>query len=304
MALLTPPAFVAPLHARWLALPGNIRGAIWIMLAAFWLTCMAVAIKLAGKTLSPWQIVLVRAWIALILVSPAIYRQGLGSLRTSRPLIHVMRSVFGFCGIITFVFAITHLNLALATTLGFTRTLFVIILAILFLGERLNLKRALATLAGFCGVVICTQPGSDGAFDEWMLVGLATAVFAAAVSTSVKNLTRTEAPLTILVWSYVIMGTFAAIPAFLTWKTPNLYELAVICLMSCFSALGQTCSVLGLRAGDATAVTPFDYSRLIYATAAGFFIFSEVPKTATLLGALIIVGATLYIALQSRKKPA
>jgi drug/metabolite transporter (DMT)-like permease len=302
LAIVSPPAFVAPLQARWKAIPGNIRGAIWIMSAAFWLTCMAVAIKLAGKTLSPWQIVLVRAWIALILVSPAIARQGLGSLRTNRARIHILRSVFGFCGIITFVFALTHLNLALATTLGFTRTLFVIILALVFLGEPLNLKRALATLVGFCGVVICTQPGGSGEFNEWILVGLAAAVFAAAVSTTIKNLTRTEAPLTILVWSYCIMGTFAAIPAFLTWKTPNLYELAVICLMSCFSALGQTCTVLGLRAGEATAVTPFDYSRLLYATAAGFFIFSEIPTLTTLLGASIIIASTFYIATQTGKK--
>jgi drug/metabolite transporter (DMT)-like permease len=302
MALLALDAYVAPLQARWQALPGNIRGAIWIMLAALWLTGMATAIKLAGKTLSPWQIVLLRAIIALVLVSPAIVRQGGGVLRTNRARIHIMRSVFGFGGIITLTFALTHLNLALATTLGFTRSLFIIVLALIFLGERLNVKRGLATLVGFGGVIICMQPGSAGAFNVWILVGLAAALFAAAVSTTVKNLTRTESPLTILVWSYCVMGSFAAIPAILTWKQPNLHEIGVILVMAVFSTLGQTCMVLGLRAGDATAVAPFDYSRLLYATAAGFLIFSEVPKLATMIGAAIIVASTLYIALQSAKK--
>jgi drug/metabolite transporter (DMT)-like permease len=283
-------------------MPGNIRGAIWILLAALWLTGMAVAIKIAGKTLSPWQIVLLRAMIALVLVSPAIARQGLGSLRTNRPGIHVMRSVFGFGGIVSLVFAVTHLNLALATTLGFTRTLFVIVLALIFLGERLNVKRTIATLVGFGGVVLCMQPGDGGTTSIWVLVGVSAAVFAAAVSTTVKNLTRTEAPLTILVWSYCVMGSFAAVPAILTWKQPNLYEVGVILVMSVFSTLGQTCMVLGLRAGDATAVAPFDYSRLLYATAAGFFIFSEVPTVATMIGAAVIVASTLYIAMQGATK--
>lgn len=302
MALVALGRKSATLQARWRSMPGNIRGAIWILLAALWLTGMAVSIKVASQTLSPWQIVLLRAAIAMVLVSPALARQGLGSLRTSRPAIHVMRSMFGFCGIISLVFAVTHLDLALATTLGFTRTLFVILLAVIFLGERLNLKRTIATLVGFGGVVFCMQPGDGAITSIWVLVGVAAAIFAAAVSTTVKNLTRTEAPLTILVWSYVVMGSFAAIPAYLTWKQPNLYEVGIILVMSVFSTLGQTCFVLGLRAGDATAVAPFDYSRLLYATAAGFFIFSEVPTLATVIGASIIVASTLYIAVQGSSK--
>jgi drug/metabolite transporter (DMT)-like permease len=271
------------------------------MLSAFWLTGMAVSIKIAGETLSAWQIVLLRALIALVFVSPALARQGFGKLRTNRLRVHILRSVFGFGGIVSLVFAVTHLELALATTLGFTRTLFVIVLALMFLGERLNAKRAIATIVGFCGVVICTQPGSGGEVSLWVLVGLSAAVFAAAVSTTIKNLTRTESPITILVWSYFIMGSFAAVPAILTWKTPDLREVVIILVMAVFSTLGQTCTVLGLRAGEATAVAPFDYSRLLYATAAGFFIFTEVPTLATFIGAAIIVASTLYIAMQNAK---
>jgi drug/metabolite transporter (DMT)-like permease len=97
------------------------------------------------------------------------------------------------------------------------------------------------------------------------------------------------------------MGSFAAVPAILTWKTPDLREVVIILVMAVFSTLGQTCTVLGLRAGEATAVAPFDYSRLLYATAAGFFIFTEVPTLATFIGAAIIVASTLYIAMQNAK---
>ena len=80
---------------------------------------------------------------------------------------------------------------------------------------------------GFCGVLICIQPGAD-TFDPWTLAGLAGALFAAGVTIMVKRLTRTEAPLTIMVWSYIIMGLCSAAPLPWMWHTPNWQELGLI----------------------------------------------------------------------------
>ena len=302
MALLTQGARVASLQSRWQMIPGNIRGAVWIMLAAVWFTGMAVAIKIVGQTMTPWQIVLLRSLFALAIVLPMLVRSGIDKVKTRRPKMHALRVCLGFCGIVTMITSIQHLDLALVTTLGFTRTLFVIVLALLFLGEKLHRRRAIATVVGFLGVVICMQPGGSDGFDPWIFMGLAAALFAASVSTAIKDLTRTEAPITILFWSYTLMSLLAAVPAYYTWKPPTLTELAVIAIMSVMTTLGQSCMVLGLRAGEASAVVPFDYSRLLYATAIGFFVFGEVPTLATLLGAAVIVGSTLYIALQNARR--
>ncbi len=289
-------------QAWWLIIPGNVRGACWIVMAAVWLTAMAVAIKVLGKTMSPWQIVLLRSVLALVIMMPALARQGFDKVKTRRPGMHLVRAVVGFCGFTSMVFAVTHLDLALFTTMGFTRILFVILLAILFLGEKLNVKRALATLVGFTGVIITTEPGGDAGFNPWIFISLGSAMFAAGVSISIKNLTRTEAPITILVWAYALMALLAAGPAIYYWQMPNLHELGLVAMIGVFTTLGQTCTVMGLRAGDATAVTPFDYTRLIYATGIGFFVFSEVPSLATLLGGAVIIGSTLYIAMQGVKR--
>lgn len=290
------------LEARWLMVPGNVRGACWITMAAVWLTAMAVTIKVLGETMSPWQIVLLRSVFALAIMMPALARQGFDKAKTRRPGMHLIRAFVGFCGFTSMVFAVTHLDLALFTTMGFTRILFVILLAIVFLGEKLNVKRAVATLIGFAGVVITTQPGGEAGFNPWIFVSLGSAMFAAGVAISIKNLTRTEAPITILVWAYALMGLFALGPALYTWEMPNLHELSLVLMIGVFTALGQTCTVMGLRAGDATAVTPFDYSRLLYATGIGFFVFSEVPTLATLLGGAVIIGSTLYIAVQGANR--
>ncbi len=285
----------------WLAIPGNVRGACWIIVAAVWLTAMAVTIKVLGKTMSPWEIVLLRSVFALLLIMPALARQGFDKVRTRRPGMHMIRALVGFCGFTSMVFAVTHLDLALFTTMGFTRILFVILLAILFLGERLNVRRAAATLAGFLGVIITMQPGGQGGFDPWILVALGSALFAAGVSTSIKNLTRTEAPITILFWAYGLMALLAAGPALYTWRMPTLHEFGLVAMIGVFTTLGQTCTVMGLRAGDATAVVPFDYTRLLYAAAIGFFAFGEVPSIATFIGAAVIIASTLYIAVHGSK---
>lgn len=290
------------IQEKWLTVPGNVRGAFWIMTAAVWLTAMAVSIKVLGKTMSPWQIVMLRSLFALAIITPALARQGFGKVLTRRPGMHLLRATVGFCGFTSMIFAVTHLDLALFTTLGFTRILFVILLAILFLGERLNVRRAAATGAGFLGVVITMQPGAGGGFDPWIFVALGSALFAAGVSTCIKNLTRTEAPITILFWAYALMSLMATGPALYYWRTPTLHELGIVVLIGLFTTLGQSCMVLGLRAGDATAVTPFDYTRLVYAAAIGFFLFGEVPTMATLAGAAVIIASTFYIALQSAKR--
>lgn len=289
------------LEAKWLAIPGNVRGACWIIVAAVWLTAMAVTIKVLGKTMTPWQIVFLRSVFALVIMMPALARQGFDKVKTRRPGMHLIRAVVGFCGFTSMVFAVTHLDLALFTTMGFTRILFVILLAIVFLGEKLNVRRAAATLAGFTGVVITMQPGGEAGFNPWIFMSLGSAMFAAGVSISIKNLTRTEAPITILVWAYALMALLAAGPAIYFWRMPSLHELGLVLMIGVFTALGQTCTVMGLRAGDATAVTPFDYTRLLYATGIGFFLFGEVPTIATLVGGAVIIGSTLYIAIHSAK---
>ncbi|MCH9669852.1 MAG: DMT family transporter [Gammaproteobacteria bacterium] len=286
-----------PLSARWSRLPGSLRGAVWTLLAAVGFTGMSVCIKFAGQTMPVWEIIVLRAGFALTIFAPAIARSGLASFRTERFGAHFLRAVFGVLGVSTMMLSITHLDLTLATTLGFTRALFMIVLAVVFLGELIRWRRSIATFVGFIGVVICMQPDPSG-IDPWILVGLLAALFAAGVTTMIKRLTATEPPLRIIVLSYLMIGLMAAIPAWAVWKAPTFSELAIIALMGLFSAWGQTCMVHGLRAADATIVVPLDYTRLLYAAIIGFFVFSEVPSWSTWVGGAIIVSSTLYIALR------
>ncbi len=292
----------AGLLARWDALPGNFRGIVWGLMAALAFSCMQVAIKEAGRTLPVWQILVLRSAIALVFISPALYRVGLSSLATKRPRMHVFRALLGFGGISTLVLSLKHLDLTIVATLGFSSTLFVILFAWLFLGERILRDRTIATVVGFLGVLICLKPGPEG-IDLWALAMLASAVFAASVHTAIKSLTGTERPTTILFWSYIGIGSLAAIPCWLTWVEPTAADLMLVALMALCTTAGQTCMVMSLRAGEAIAVAPCSYTRIIYATIFGFFLFGELPAWTTFAGAAVIVASTLYLALRERRAP-
>jgi drug/metabolite transporter (DMT)-like permease len=271
-----------------------------MLVAMLALAGMTVMIKLLGRSMSVWELLVLRAAFALIILSPALIRAGPRVLHTTRPWLHLSRSMFGFVGIVALFFALRNLDLALVTTLGFARILFMIVCAVLFLGETIRWRRSLATVMGFVGVVVCMSPGAEG-FNSWTFAALASALLGAGVTTTIKRLTATEAPLTITSYAYVIMGAIAVVPALFSWRTPSTEELLMVVAMAAFSAAGQTCVAYSLRAGDVTAVTPFEYSRMLWAVALGYFLFAEVPAVSTWWGGGIIIASTLYIGLREAR---
>lgn len=282
---------------RWSRVPGNIRGAIWVLLAGLGFMGMNVSLKVLGERMSVWELLFLRSVFAFLVIAPMMARHGFTHVRTRKIGGHLWRAALGFGGIFFLTLALAKLPLAMVTTLGFTRTLFMIVLAALFLGEAIRWRRSLATVVGFGGVVVCVQPGAES-FDPWTVLAIAQAVFAALVSTTVKRLTVTEHPLTILFYTYGFMAMFAIAPTVVEWRTPELWEIGIVAGMGLCTAAGQYCMVCGLRAGEATVVVPFEYARLLYAAGIGFVLFGEVPGVSTIGGGAIIIGSTLYIALR------
>lgn len=261
---------------------------------------MSVSVKFLSQSMSVWELLVLRAAFALMILSPALLRAGPRVLRTTRLGLHALRALFGFFGILALFFALKHLDLALVTTLGFARILFMIVCAVLFLGETIRWRRTLATVTGFIGVVVCLRPGADD-FDPWTLAALCMALMGAGVTTAIKRLTSTEAPLTITTYAYLIMGAAAVVPAMFAWRAPSTVELLAVVAMAACSTMGQTCVVYALRAGDVTAITPFEYSRLLWALAFGYLLFAEVPAASTWGGGAIIIASTLYIGLREAR---
>lgn len=280
---------------RWLLLAGNLRGALWIVLASILFTIMSAMVKTVGGRLDSFEIGFFRCAFGLLTIVPFMLRVGSASLRTDRPFLHLWRGLLGttamFCGF----YSVTHLPLADATAIGFASTLFMIVLAVLFLGETVRWRRWTATAVGFLGVLVMVGPGGHG-LSVAMAAALFGALCVATVSVIIKKLSQTEPPLSIL-FSFGIVSTVASAgPAILVWQTPTLGELTLLMLIGVIGTVAQNCGIRGFRAGEATAVAPFDYCRLLFAGLLGFLLFGDVPTPQTLMGAGLIVASTLYIA--------
>jgi drug/metabolite transporter (DMT)-like permease len=214
---------------------------------------------------------------------------------TGRPVAHLARGLAGIAGMFCGMYALVHLPLADAVAISFAKPLFAVLLAALFLSERVGAGRWLATAAGFAGVLIVVRPGS-GEFELAHVIALLGAFFIADVVVLVKKLQGSEKNATIMAYFGIVTSLASAGPALYVWLAPTLFEWALLVGIAVAATLGQWMALRAYRAAEASAVVPFDYLRLVFAILFGWAIFAEVPDRWTLAGTCVLIAATAFIA--------
>jgi len=275
----------------------NVHGALWMLASAVGFTVMMTLIKYLGGDYSAALQTFYRQLAGFLVLLPLILRQGRAAYRTTRPGILFFRSAAGTIGLILSFYAFQKMPLADANALSFTRTLWLVPLAAFVVREKVGPLRIGAALVGFLGVLLMVRPGAGGEFAIGLpaLAMLASSFLFALTITGMKVMTRDHSPTVLLVWA-VTLGLVLSIPgAIIDWKWPTPVDLALLALMGVFGTITQGCYIKGMQIGDAAAMAPIDYSRLVFTVAAGFFLFHEIPSVWTLSGAAIVVGSTLFI---------
>ncbi|MCB1471188.1 MAG: DMT family transporter, partial [Rhizobiaceae bacterium] len=211
-------------------LPDNIKGALVLMIAAALFSVMTVLIKLLGSRLHITQILLVRQVVMTAIVLPSILRGFPGVLRTKQPKLQIARILLAVGAMVMGFSAIIHLPLAEATALGFAKSFFVTIFAILILHETVGVRRWLAVIFGFVGVGIMLMPGTES-FSLYGLMAIGGAACAGAVMVIIRLMSRTDAPTTILSWQAIGVGLATALPAIWFWKWPTATEWLLLAAM-------------------------------------------------------------------------
>lgn len=280
-------------RAWWVALPANVRGSLWVALAVSLFSMMMMFIKLLGERLPVVEILFFRQLVMLVILAPTLSRNFPDALRTQRPGLHAFRVLGAMVAMLAGFEALVHLPLANATAISFAKALFVTVLATLILNEVVGAGRWIATAVGFVGVVVVVQPSADGV-NGYALLALLSALAVAGVQISLRVLTRTEGSVTILAYQAIALAVLLAPAALWWWVTPTPLEWLMLVGVGIFATLGQWCNVQGFRAGEAAAIAPMDYTRILFASVIGYLVFQEVPGVATFAGAALIVGATLY----------
>jgi drug/metabolite transporter (DMT)-like permease len=229
----------------------------------------------------------------LIRVGPAI-------LRTSRPGLHVLRSLFNLTSMLAWFWALPYIVLADGVALMFTGPLFGALGAVLLLGERLGPRRAGALAIGFAGALVIIRPSFDQA-GLALLAVVGSAAGWAAMGLCNKRLTRTDTTEQIVALNLLLMLPFSFVLALLDWQWPSLAMWALGAAHGALGTIAHICMARAFRHADASFCMPFDFTRLPLAAAIAYILFGQLPDIWTLLGAAVIFSATLYVTLRERR---
>ncbi|HJO68155.1 MAG TPA: DMT family transporter [Rhodospirillales bacterium] len=276
-------------------LPAPVRGAFWMVAGSLCLTSVHGLVRHVSLEVHPFEIAFFRYVFGTIAILPWVLRAGLGSLRTERFPLHVLRCSFSVGVNLTWFMALALMPLADATALSFTSPLFVTVGAALVLGESVRARRWTATMMGFAGAAVILRPGVETI--SWPAVlALTSAAFGASSALCVRALSSTESARTIVAYQNLLVTMMTALPALLFWSWPGAEALVAMALMGILATLGHLALARGLAIAEASAMAPFNFSRLIFAAVIGRLFFGEAPDTLTWVGAVVIFGATVFTA--------
>jgi drug/metabolite transporter (DMT)-like permease len=288
----------APAAGTWESLGPNGRASVWMLLAVLAFSVNNVSLKSLTRELDPLQIMFVRGTLMTLLLLPLVWRTH--AFATKRIGGHLTRSVLGTSGAYLFIFALSLAPVADVIAISFSRGIFIVVLAVLVLGEIVGWRRWTACIVGFIGVLVMVRPG----FGElnWGLVAAAgDAVLSGAVALTLKSLGRTERSQTIVLYFGAFSAVFCLVPAILVWRDPGLEGWLLLAVTGVLATCGQLCVTRAWTEGEASILAPLAYAQLVLSGGLAYLLFRETPDALGLAGAAIIVASTLYIALREAR---
>lgn len=252
--------------------------------------------KIAGYHLPvieiSWFRYLINLVLAIIVLNPV---SAPDAWRFDRPLLQVVRSLLLTCMTLANFAALHYLQLAEATAIGFLSPLVITVLSVIFLDEKIGIRRVIAILAGFSGVLLITRPGF-GAFQPAVLLSL-TAMLCGAVYNLVTRQLATRVNPGSLVISLAAVPSVLLLPGVVwSWQTPSEPWLwALLLLMGAAGGFGHFLVMTAHRYASAAALAPYGYVQLVWMVISGYLVFGDVPAVWTLTGAGVVVASGLYL---------
>lgn len=278
---------------KWHALPNNLRGGIWIILAGFAFVMMSAMIKLLAQTgMHALEISFFRTLFGFLAILPFIAVGGIKMVKTSNLNLQIQRAFLGLTTMILYTFALIFLPLIDIVAIGFSKPFFMTIIGIIFLAEKLDLPRGAATLVGFIGVVIILQP--TGNFQWAGLLSIGAVISICLGNVIVKRMD--DHVYTVAFYFGLIMTPITFALALPNWTTPTPEAWLYIIPLGIFATASQVFIMFGVRAGETGAVMSYDYLRIFFAAFIGYTIFNEVPYAVTWVGTAVILCSTIFIA--------
>jgi drug/metabolite transporter (DMT)-like permease len=275
-----------------------LLGALFILVAEFFFASMGAAVKTVTADLPSEMAVFMRNLFGLALMIPLAWRNGLAGLRTEIMPIHLLRSLAGVSAMYCFFYVLANLKLADGMLLKMTAPLFMPLIALLWLSERLHRQTLLALVIGFAGVFLVLNP--DGEFNRVALIGLLGGALAALAKVSLRRLGRSEPSVRVVFYFALLSTVISAVPMLWHWQTPNTLQWGLFALVGLMGTLGQLFLTRGYAIASASSASPFTYASVLFGAAYGYLFWDERVSLQFIMGALLIALAGV-LALRVRR---
>jgi drug/metabolite transporter (DMT)-like permease len=282
------------------------------VLSALAFTLMSAGVKTVSADYPTGEIVFFRSAFALVPLIVWLRWQGdlINAVRTTNIAGHLLRGLIGTCGMFASFVALSYLPLPDTVAIGYAAPLITVLLAAVLLKETVRAYRWSAVVIGFIGVLIMLTPhfnassiarGLSGGPAIGAVFALFAAFCAAGATIQVRRLTQSEKTGAIVLY-FSLMTTFLGLSTIvLGWRLPGLGDFGLLVLTGILGGIGQILLTQAYRYGDASLLAPFEYTTMIWALLAGWFIFGQLPQAAVIVGGVIVSAAGVFVVWRERR---
>ena len=275
-------------------IPSSLFAISLMIISGLFFVLMHSAVKYLSKEVHIFEIAFFRCALVIFVLAPIIFQQGKKIFKTKQPKVQFLRITTNSVAMLCFFYGISTTPLAQLTTLGFTVPIFATILAVIFMKEKIRLRRTTALIVGFIGTIIVMRP--DISIELGALLIIFSSFLWSICLIFIKKLTQTDSAVTISLYFGIgmIPATFAL--AFPVLEMIDLRQFIILIFIAVTGTLAQTIMNSALEKGELALLLPFDFLRLIWSVLIGYALFSEEPTITLWLGGFLIIGSTSYIA--------
>ena len=275
-------------------IPSSLFAISLMIISGLFFVLMHSAVKYLSKEVHIFEIAFFRCALVIFVLAPIIFQQGKKIFKTKQPKVQFLRITTNSVAMLCFFYGISTTPLAQLTTLGFTVPIFATILAVIFMKEKIRLRRTTALIVGFIGTIIVMRP--DISIELGALLIIFSSFLWSICLIFIKKLTQTDSAVTISLYFGIgmIPATFAL--AFPVLEMIDIRQFIILIFIAITGTLAQTIMNSALEKGELALLLPFDFLRLIWSVLIGYALFSEEHTITLWLGGFLIIGSTSYIA--------
>ncbi len=272
----------------------NFKAIILALIASFCAVLMSVFLKLAQEDSNVFTIGFLRFFFGLLLITPIIIQSSFKIYNTINFKLHILRCIINVPMMIFGFAALTYIPLEQIKAIGFLSPILVVILSVIFLGERIYLIRTFSLILGFIGTLIILRPGFIE-INIGVYMVLASALLWSCVIIITKFMSKNDSAMTILTFQYTFVTLFTLPLAIIYWNNPSFISLIYTLLAAIVGTVLHLCINNAYKLSDLSIIQPVWFTQLVFASFLGFVIFGSLPDFFTWIGAILVFISVLII---------